>query len=378
MRDALGRAKEKIKWTDTPSTDGKKYLTNGTRIALEALTDENVPGHFRFITANEEGDRNRTTSYAEFFFEHGEKGGPMATYLVDASQRAKFRLQMNTTVTRVLREGDTATGVEVESSGLGGLTGKIYVTPGTGRVILSAGVFNTFKVLVRSGIGPGEDVQRVANQSTEGAKLPPRKDWLDLPVGQNLGDGSNFNIGVHVPWIEIYPWVQLWNSTIENPDIRRYLENRTGPLAQLQPSLGPVSWDTVTGQDGKKRVIQWDCSSGRDPRLPGDGKYTAPLKGCWANSRYRRLYSLHIEPQSRAHVARSPLSRPIYSSHQHINIAVLQRQRGPRLCCRAHVIYLTLFRAQRYNLAIFTWRIHIFPTTGSKHRAVFEDTAESE
>jgi hypothetical protein len=28
----------------------------------------------------------------------------------------------------------------------------------------------------------------------------------------------------------------------------------------------------VTGKDGRKRVIQWDCNTGRDARLPGDGE----------------------------------------------------------------------------------------------------------
>ena len=60
----------------------------------------------------------------------------MATYLVSAAVRKNFWLQMNTTVTRFVRKGDTVTGVEVETSGKGGYSGTISVTPNTSRVIL--------------------------------------------------------------------------------------------------------------------------------------------------------------------------------------------------------------------------------------------------
>jgi cellobiose dehydrogenase (acceptor) len=275
MASALAKARERLPWTDTPSMDGKSYLTNGSYMAREALTNSSVSGHFRWITANEDlDDRNHTSSWTEFFFQNGEKGGPMATYLVTASQRRNFRLQMNTTVARVLRNGDVATGVEVESTGPGGLTGTINVTPGSGRVILSAGVFGTFKMLVRSGIGPVEEIEQIANHSIEAAKLPPKEQWIALPVGHNLDDGPNHYLGVSVQGMEAYPWETLWASTKDNPDIKRYLETRSGPLAQLQASIGPVSWDTVLGSDGKKRVVQWDFSSGRNAQQPGDGNPT--------------------------------------------------------------------------------------------------------
>lgn len=271
----MRKVKERLPWTDNPSMDGKSYLTNGSYIIRDALLDPNVPGHFRWITVNEQlTDRDHTSSNTEFFFLNGEKGGPMATYLVTASQRKNFKLQMNTMVSRVLRNGDVAIGVEVESTASGGLSGTIKVTPGSGRVILSAGVFGTFKVLLRSGIGPLDELQRLANGSTEASKLPPKQKWIDLPVGYNLDDGPNFYIGLSVQDLEYYDWEAKWNSTKDDVDVKRYLESRSGPLAQLQASIGPVSWDTVLGADGKKRVIQWDFSSGRNALLPGDGKLT--------------------------------------------------------------------------------------------------------
>ncbi|KAH7397027.1 cellobiose dehydrogenase [Phaeosphaeria sp. MPI-PUGE-AT-0046c] len=271
MSSAIRKVSERLPWTDTPSMDGKRYLGNGSTVAISTMTNPSVPGHYRFIAANEDSDRNRTTSHAAFFFQNGEKAGPMATYLVSASQRKNFRLVMNTTVTHVLRDSDTATGVVVESSGDGGLSGTISLTPNSGRVILAAGVFNTFKILLHSSIGPTDQLSALAaNKSTS---LLPRTSWLELPIGRNLDDAPNFYIGVSVPNIEHYPWESLWSSSIENPDIAQYLTKRSGPLAELQSPLNAVSWDTVQGADGKTRVLQSDSTSGRSSQLPGDGSY---------------------------------------------------------------------------------------------------------
>lgn len=270
MSSAIGKVSARLPWTDTPSMDGTRYLGNGSAVAISTLTNASVPGHYRFITANQDSDRNRTTSYAAFFYQNGEKGGPMATYLVSANERKNFRLVLNTTVTRVLRDGETATGVEVEKSGPDGLSGTFSLTPKTGRVILSAGVFNTFKILLRSSIGPKDQLFALA--ASNATALLPESSWLELPVGRNLDDAPNFYLGVRVPGVDYYPWETLWNSSIEHPDIARYLANRSGPLAELQPPLNAVSWDTIKGADGKSRVIQIDSTSGINGLLPGDGK----------------------------------------------------------------------------------------------------------
>jgi cellobiose dehydrogenase (acceptor) len=330
MSSALRRVKQRLPWTDRPSKDSKSYLTNGAQIAINALTNASNPDHTRFITANDKpNDKNHVSSYAEFFYLNGEKGGPMATYLVTASARKNFRLQLNTTVTRVLRNGDIALGVAVEATSPGGLTGTIKVTPKTGRVILSAGVFNTFKILLRSGIGPTDQLQLLTN-TTEATKLPSKAQWLDLPVGYGLDDGPNFYIGVTLPHVETYPWDTLWNSTVDNPDIKKYLNSRSGPLAQLQPSLGPESWDTIEGEDGRKRVVQWDTNSGFSTQINGGGRVSNPFEHirtgvltCWESS---GLHPPNLEPKPWSHISWPPLYHTKRRALcQYLRLTLLQR-----------------------------------------------------
>lgn len=74
----------------------------------------------------------------------------MATYLVTANARSNFKLWTGTAVKRVIRTGGHVTGVEVEAYRDGGYVGVVNVTPGSGRVILSAGTFGSAKLLLRS------------------------------------------------------------------------------------------------------------------------------------------------------------------------------------------------------------------------------------
>ena len=103
------------------------------------------------MTLNEvPAQKTKTFGHAPFMFSGGERGGPMGTYLVSASERDNFARWSNTTVKRVVREGGRITGVEVEATLDGGYAGTVNVTANTGRVILSAGTFGTPKVLMRS------------------------------------------------------------------------------------------------------------------------------------------------------------------------------------------------------------------------------------
>jgi cellobiose dehydrogenase (acceptor) len=191
MQNVTDRVFDRIPGTQVPSTDGELYLQQGAHIIEGALSQAGWLQEVPNDTPNQRTQR-RVFSNTTFMYEHGERSGPMATYLVDAVQRPNFELWTNTMIERVVRDGSNATGVAVKSAGLGGKSGFIPLS-GKGGVVLSAGAFGTPKILYRSGIGPRDQLEIV--QAAEAESMINENQWIDLPVGYNLAD--NLNVSLH-------------------------------------------------------------------------------------------------------------------------------------------------------------------------------------
>ncbi|KXH25494.1 fungal cellulose binding domain-containing protein [Colletotrichum simmondsii] len=268
---ATDRAFRRVPWTDVPSKDGKLY----NRQANDLITKGLVENGWTSVKANNEPDaKRRTVSQSEYFYQHGERGGLLETYLVSAAARGNFKLWTKTLVTRVERRGDSVTGVQVESAGEGGYNGTVKLATG-GRVILSAGVFGSAKILFRSGIGPKDQLEIV--QKAEGDVLIDSAQWIDVPVGYNLDDHLNTNILFEHPDIANYDFNSAYNNPspddaaayiCETTDLsmrdhltlltnRNLAANRSGILTQAAPNINPIFWDAVKGEDGIERWFQW-------------------------------------------------------------------------------------------------------------------------
>lgn len=207
MKGAVNKVFSRIPGSDVPSMDGQRYLQQGYEVIAGALEKANWTN----LTANDQPDsKQKVFSFTPFMFSGGERGGPMATYLVSASARDNFNLWANTMVRRVIRTGGQVTGVEVEPVTEDGYRGIVNITPGTGRVILSAGTFGTPKILFRStttallierhtdlmigGIGPQDMLEIVNGSAIDGGSMISSEEWINLPVGSNLVDHVNVSI----------------------------------------------------------------------------------------------------------------------------------------------------------------------------------------
>jgi cellobiose dehydrogenase (acceptor) len=232
--------------------DGKLYLQQGFNVISGGLKQAG----WTSVTANNSpNQKNHTYSHTPYMFSHGERGGPMATYLVTANARSNFKLWFGTSVKRVVRSGGHVTGVEVEAFENGGYAGVVNLTPNTGRVILSAGTFGTAKILMRSGIGPADQLA-IVQSSTDGPTMINNQSWINLPVGHNLMDHLNTDTVIEHPDVVFYDFYAAYtnpNTTDEN----LYLNNRYGILTQAAPNIGPMFWDEITGADGVVRQLQW-------------------------------------------------------------------------------------------------------------------------
>ncbi|KKA30608.1 hypothetical protein TD95_000828 [Thielaviopsis punctulata] len=252
MQAATDTAFNRIPGTTIPSEDGTLYLQQGFDIISSALNNSG----WTSVNALESPDaKNHTYTHTPYMFSHGERGGPMATYLVSASARDNFKLWTGTSVKRVIRQGGHVTGVEVEPYIPGGYSGVVNVTAGSGRVVLSAGTFGSAKILLRSGIGPSDQLA-IVKSSTDGPTMIDSKSWIPLPVGSNLEDHTNTDIVVSHPDVEFYDFYAAYQSPITS-DKELYLNERSGILAQSAPNIGPIFFDEIEGADGVVRQLQW-------------------------------------------------------------------------------------------------------------------------
>ncbi|KAL4742454.1 hypothetical protein BDV11DRAFT_180893 [Aspergillus similis] len=254
VRDAVTRVFTRIPGTTTPSTDNRLYLAEGPSVIMNGL----LAAGWKGTTFNDEPEEKyKSVGYSPYMFSHGQRNGPMATYLLDAYQRPNFDLWVNTVVKRVVRDGATVTGVEVEPFNDGGYEGSLQLSEG-GRVILSAGAFGTPKILFRSGIGPEDQLAIVNGSASDGKTMISEDQWINLPVGENLMDHPNTEIVVQHPDIVFYDYYGAYNDPIA-ADAQSYLVNRTGPLAQSAPNVNPVFFDQVTGGDNITRQLQYQA-----------------------------------------------------------------------------------------------------------------------
>ncbi|KAL7627298.1 hypothetical protein AAE478_001487 [Parahypoxylon ruwenzoriense] len=242
MASATKRVFSRIPGTDAPSVDGKRYYQQGFEVLASGLRSAG----WTEVTANDvPNQKNHTFSHSPFMFSGGERGGPMSTYLVSASGRKNFHVWMNTAVKRVIRNGGHITGIEVEPFLDGGYTGIVNVTSITGRVILSAGTFGSAKILLRSGIGPTDQLE-VVQSSTDGPTMISNSSWINLPTDTVI---------TH-PNVVFYDFYEAWD-TPNVTDKGLYLDSRSGILAQAAPNIGPMFWDEIKGADGVVRQLQW-------------------------------------------------------------------------------------------------------------------------
>ncbi|KAK5711780.1 hypothetical protein LTR17_018223 [Elasticomyces elasticus] len=251
MEPAISRVFDRIPFTERPSMDGVLYKPEGYNIVGGALA---AAGWKNVSADTVPGEKNLTFSHPDHMFSGGERGGPLATYLVTADARSNFKLVMNTGVNRVVRDGSRMTGVELQAFLPGGLCGIAKVTPKTGKVIISAGAFGTPKILFRSGIGPQDQLEIV--QKAEGAKMVNSSQWLNLPVGYNLDDHTNTDLVITHPNVSFYDFYKAYQNPI-TADKDSYLANRTGILAQSAPNLATVFWQEIVGADGVTRQLQY-------------------------------------------------------------------------------------------------------------------------
>ena len=152
LKSATDRVFSRIPGTTRPSMDGELYMHQGVDVlsgALKSAGWEEIPEPNQAPTK-----KNHTFGSTTYMFADGERGGPLATYLVSASDRDNFKLLTGLRVRRALRDGGHITALELDCLAEEGGLGAIPLTPDTGRAIFAAGTFGSAKLLLRSEFTP--------------------------------------------------------------------------------------------------------------------------------------------------------------------------------------------------------------------------------
>ena len=242
MQTAIQRVRAKQPFTDNPSEDGKRYLQSGYEAAKQWLVDGAGYTEVGLNDGPENHSKSKVFGHPVYNYESGQRSGPVKTYLQTALERENFSLMTGVRVLRVARNGDTASGVEVQRNNPVNGTLEYCIKDG-GRVILSAGAMLSPQILMWSGIG---DAETLANISAQGLVKVESQDWINnTAVGDKAFDNPN-------TFIELYSEaISSYNYNYSDPvpaDRDLYLQSRSGPYSFA--SQTSAFWDFIQqGED---------------------------------------------------------------------------------------------------------------------------------
>lgn len=139
------------------------------------------------------------------------------TALLNKAKGSNISVFKNALVTKILIENSSAVGVKVVSEG------HEYRYYATKEVIVSAGTFNTAKLLMLSGVGPEAHLQNLGINVIS-----------DLPVGDNLHDHV-----MYLNFIEARNGTCDYDLPMQHMNLIQYLYDRSGMLANSD-SMGAL------------------------------------------------------------------------------------------------------------------------------------------
>ncbi|KAG6997739.1 oxygen-dependent choline dehydrogenase [Physcia stellaris] len=230
--------------SDVPSQDKMQYLQSGYIAAKNWIV---AKAGFTELSINANAARkNKVFGHPVYDYNNAQRGGPAISYMQKALTRSNFHLQSGAWVQRVVRNGNTATGVVANVSGV--LT--TYSLSAKGRVIVSGGALKSPELLMKSGIGDPAVLERLQKANKLGGI--PATSWINnTAVGAKLFDNPNTFIELSSPNFQSYVY------SYDNPpasDKALYLQHRSGPYSFA--SEISVFWDTVKRADGSLAGMQ--------------------------------------------------------------------------------------------------------------------------
>ncbi|TDZ20791.1 Cellobiose dehydrogenase [Colletotrichum orbiculare MAFF 240422] len=236
---------KRLPGTTLASEDGERYDDAAFDIVSRFL---NANGWSEQDALNDVEAKELMYTHPPWSIANGLRDSPVRAILPDAEILPNFTLELHAKVLRAVREGSLVTGVEVEHDN--GSREIINLTQG-GSLVLAAGSHSTPRVLFNSGIGPAKQIEIVASGTTN-IRLPPKEQWIELPVGENLKDHAIATVTLQTK----EPLVKLPSTAWTDPDQTSVdlFAHGSGLLAQSGQRLN--FWTSVNTTDGATRHVQ--------------------------------------------------------------------------------------------------------------------------
>ncbi|KFG80704.1 cellobiose dehydrogenase [Metarhizium anisopliae] len=278
------------------SQDDKYYLQSGYEAVKKWIVED---GGYQDVSLLEQvNDKKRVFGRPVYNYIDGQRGGPTRTYLQTALRRNHFHLQTGVQVEHINHVKGVASSVEVALDS--GEKKAIQLTK-RGRVVLSAGAMLSPRILMLSGIGPQDALEKLAAKS---ATPYNASSWMVRPdVGRGLFDNPNTFIVLSSPDVKSY--VYKYDDPVP-ADRDLYLESRSGPYSFA--SQTSVFW-TYIEHNGTRSGVQGTVSSSGYRDFVGNNTITLNIYGTSG-----LLSSGHVELADDGSFAAKP-SAGVYYGH---------------------------------------------------------------
>eukprot|EP00929_Paragymnodinium_shiwhaense_P077319 TRINITY_DN39813_c0_g1_i1.p1 TRINITY_DN39813_c0_g1~~TRINITY_DN39813_c0_g1_i1.p1 ORF type:complete len:546 (+),score=77.64 TRINITY_DN39813_c0_g1_i1:80-1717(+) len=159
MRPYLERARDMFNYTQTPSTDGHHYLNStGADVVRSALRN------IGFSDGDPMDARQGIMGFPYVAAKDGIRVSTASQLLPAALERDNFELRLDAVVVEIVHEAGRASAVKLESGEI------IKLRPG-GRIILTAGVWNTARLLLKSKLGNDQVGKGVSDHTHHGGEF---------------------------------------------------------------------------------------------------------------------------------------------------------------------------------------------------------------
>jgi cellobiose dehydrogenase (acceptor) len=218
--------------TNKPSPDGKWYTQEGYNIVANGLKSI---GYSEQKSINDPISRNakhQTFGHAPFTFKNGLRDSPAKTFLGAMKKRSNFKLITSAKVDYIIHSKGKATGVVYNGNIQVSLTSR-------GTIIMAAGALSTPKVLIQSGIGPQDQLNRLnSNPSSSSSNNFPgikTNEWvINENVGKSLFDTAVVFASFSHPNMKSF----FYNTQLSQNAINQFMtQGQTGPWASSGPTL---------------------------------------------------------------------------------------------------------------------------------------------